>query len=184
MEQTCHTGGTRDGADSLLPGLLFCPEGVGEKILPGGLSARTLSLGIPPKGISIGQRWLERTPDTALVSHTNSEFTPPPPPWGGAVVQPRRAQLHVANADGPRVTRPQGRILTQGNVPSGGITPYKRGPIPPISDYRPPLIICGVCDMYDMTSSLSSPHWSGGPLGRRGSSGRQMLPEGGHYLVT
>ena len=55
VEKTCHTGGTGDGVDSPPPGWLCCPESVGEKSVPGGFSVRTLSIGIPPQGTSIGQ---------------------------------------------------------------------------------------------------------------------------------
>ena len=61
--------GHRAGVDSLLLGLLFCLEGVGEKIIPKGLSARTLRLRIPPQGTSISQVCQESTPYNALVSH-------------------------------------------------------------------------------------------------------------------
>ena len=55
VEQTCHTGGTGGGVDFPPPGLLFCSEGIGDQIVPGGLSVSTLSLGIPPQVTSIGQ---------------------------------------------------------------------------------------------------------------------------------
>ena len=50
-----HTGGTGGGSDYPPPGRLCCLEGVGRKSVPRGLYARTLSLGTPPHGTSIGQ---------------------------------------------------------------------------------------------------------------------------------
>ena len=44
MVQTCHTGGTGGGVDYPHPGLLCCPEGVGEKSTHGGLYARTVEV--------------------------------------------------------------------------------------------------------------------------------------------
>ena len=78
LGQTCHTGRTRGGFDSPPPRLLYCPEGVGEKRSLGFFSVRTLSLGIPSQGTSIGKVWSESTPYNVLVSRTYLD--PPPPP--------------------------------------------------------------------------------------------------------
>ena len=66
--QTFHTGGTGGGVDYPPTGLICWPEGVGDKIPPGGLSVRKLSPRISPHGTSTGKGWQERTPYTALVS--------------------------------------------------------------------------------------------------------------------
>ena len=65
---------------------------------------RKLFLIIPPQVISIGQGWLERTPNNALVSCPYPDF---PPSLGGALEWPHHVQLYVAAADGPRETRRQ-----------------------------------------------------------------------------
>ena len=57
----CHTGGNGGGIDSPTPGLLCCPEGVGGKSEPGGLSMMTLTPGTTPQGIPMGQGWQEST---------------------------------------------------------------------------------------------------------------------------
>ena len=183
MGQTCHTGGTGGGVDSPPPSLLCYTEGVNEKIVTGGFSVRTLSLSIPPQGTSIGKGWSESTPYTSLVSHPYPDFLLLPPS-GGEVGWPRRAQLRVAAANGLRETRSQGRIHIQGNVPYGGVSHYMRFTVPSLAYCRPPFTMCGGGDMSIRTCSLSSPCWSGGPLGRRGPSGHQTLPEGGLSLAT
>ena len=89
MGQNFHTGGTGGGVYSPPPGLLCCPKGVSEQSEPVGLFARTLSLGIPPQGTSIGQGWSERTPDNVLVYPPYLDPPPPPPGgggWGGLAV--------------------------------------------------------------------------------------------------
>ena len=82
VEQTCQIGGTGGGVDSPPPGWLWFTEDVVEKSVPRDLSVRTLSLGIPPQGPSIGKWYPERTPYTVLVSCPYPD-PPPPPPWGG-----------------------------------------------------------------------------------------------------
>ena len=62
--QTWHNGVTRGEVDSPPPGLICCPEGVGDQIAPGGLSVSKLSPDIPPQGTATGQGWQERTPYT------------------------------------------------------------------------------------------------------------------------
>ena len=131
MGQTCHTGGTGGEVDLPLPGLLFCPECVGMQSVPGGFSARTLSIGIPPQGTSLGQGYPKMTPYTVLVSRP---YTDPPPPShspliGGAVGWHCRAYLRVFTVDGLQATQPPGQLHTQVNGTSGGLSPYSRVPV-------------------------------------------------------
>ena len=108
---TCISSMFNVGGQIYLPrSEAICPEGVSEKSLPGGLSGRTLYLGIPPQGTSIGHGYPKMTPYTVLVSCPYPDF-PPPLPWGGggvAVGWPRRVQLHAVTANGLRATRPPG----------------------------------------------------------------------------
>ena len=64
MGQIYHTVGTGGGVDSPTTGLICCPEGVGDKIAPVGLSVSKLSPDIPPQGTATSQGWQERTPYT------------------------------------------------------------------------------------------------------------------------
>ena len=166
MGKTCHTGGTKVVVDYPPPGLICCPKVVSEKSVPGGLSVRKLSLIIPPQGTSIGQGWLERTPYIALVSRPYLDFLPPPPFLGGrAVGWPLHSQLCVTSANGPQATQPQGRLCTQGNVPSIRVSHYMRFHVLSPIECRPPLTICRGCDMVGRPCSTSFPCWSVAPLG-------------------
>ena len=53
--KTSHPGGTGGGFDFPPPGFLCCPESVGGKSGPVGLSVRTLTHDIPPHSTSNGE---------------------------------------------------------------------------------------------------------------------------------
>ena len=111
-------------------------------------------------------------------------YLDPPPPLGGAVGLPRRAQRCVAASGGPQATRTQGQLQTQGNVPYVGLSIYIRFPVLSLTKCRPLLTMRGGYDMEGRPWSPYFHHWSGGPLSQRGLSGHWTLPEGGSSLAT
>ena len=114
---------------------------------------------------------------TVLVSRP---YPSVPPPLVGL---PRHFQLRVVVVDGTQATRTPGWLRNQVSVISGGVSLYMIVPVPLLTECRPLLTKHGIYYMAGRPWSPSFPRCSGGPLGKRGPSGRRMRPDGRRFLV-
>ena len=118
----------------------------------------------------------------SLTLPSPSPSAPPLGGWWGGLAAPNTILLLEMGHE--KSVHKSDSALRAISVPYVIACPYNIVPYPSLDEYRPPLTMIEGCDMDKRPCSLSFPCWSVDPHGRRGLSGCQMTPEGGHSWST